>query len=550
MGNLGTGFGNQGGGGGGFAPEIIEVTKADFLSLVGADGLTFPATYKITDVDGFTGIFVNSTSANTFDTNAGGNLLAPDYVAGGINLGQMNPIDIPTVADGEKVIWADHYWLNNSGGSVVPTIVDDFTLDAPMAQLTKSVANGYDVIQVSLTIDGDLEISTIYNPLYASKFTIPSSISTVFEFTSYIYTPINQIFNSSDNIISTLNNYIPENKVVSVRNTFEDFGIVKNNAAALSGIIIEGSGNEVSGNKSTGKYGFNTIKLVNSSRFQNNETVSTGGEGASIGYVELFDNCEVIGNYLEGDGAVMWDIRTGESSRINNNSVVGTNSGWSDIDQMNNDYVENNTITGDNINIAILDMLGKSVFSNNTFTQNNFQAERFELLNSEISNCTVSSGVSSWESLWMTNSSITNATNIALKQLNLTGVDLNLTGFTTDIISETIENGKGWFTITHDFDANPLTSGTSVEYNLIPLSARILSINAIGLISGGVGAVLSMGLETDDNSLISDTVGNYSTGKSYSGFSAQATANRSLQLSASVNNITSGTITVKVEFMI
>ncbi len=529
---------------------IKSITKTYLLQTIQDNKLSYPATYNITDIPGFSSVIITTTGSNTISANASGLLLSPDYVASGVNLGQLNANDIQTVADGEKIIWADHYWVNLTGGSIVPTIVDDFTLDAPLIQVSKSVANGYLEVPVEVIISNTLEISVIYYPETASNFKFPSAISTIFGFPPYIYTPISQPYNSSDNVLSTLNNFIENNKVVNIRNSYEDYAVVKNNSALLSGILIEGGGNEITGNISSGKGGFNTIKLVNVSRLQNNETVGSGNDGASIGYVELFDNCEMIGNYLEGDGCVIWDVRTGESSKINNNSVVGNNSGWSDIDQMNNDYVENNTITGDGINIAILDMLGKSVFSNNTFTNPGFHGEAFEMLNSSITNCTISSGVTGWNSIWLTDSTITNATNITLRKLHFSNVYLDLTGFTTDIIGESIEGGKGWFTIEHDFTTSPLTSGSSVLYNLIPISARILNIKAIGLISGGAGATLTLGLETDDASLISDTLGNYSTGKSYSGFSGQATANRSLQLTAGVDNITSGTIKVYVEFIL
>jgi hypothetical protein len=82
--------------------------------------------------------------------------------------------------------------------------------------------------------------------------------------------------------------------------------------------------------------------------------------------------------------------------------------------------------------------------------------------------------------------------------------------------------------------------------------SRITSIQAIGnSLTGGGGATLAFGLETDAPNLIAaDTLTNVNSGKTYSGFSTAATANRSLVITAGVANVTGGTLTVKVEFIL
>jgi len=128
---------------------------------------------------------------------------------------------------------------------------------------------------------------------------------------------------------------------------------------------------------------------------------------------------------------------------------------------------------------------------------------------------------------------------------------INLTGWSRSVEGVSIVNGSGYFVIEHDFTALPLNNGSSVFYNLIPSGARITSIQAIGnSLTGGGGATLAFGLETDAPNLIAaDTLANINSGKTYSGFSAAATANRSLVITAGVANVTGGSVTVRVDFL-
>ena len=68
MGGIKDGNGLSGSNAAPFNPEIIEITQADFLTAVSGGALTFPATYKITDIQN--GLFVNTLSANRFSNEA------------------------------------------------------------------------------------------------------------------------------------------------------------------------------------------------------------------------------------------------------------------------------------------------------------------------------------------------------------------------------------------------------------------------------------------------------------------------------------------------
>jgi len=88
-------------------------------------------------------------------------------------------------------------------------------------------------------------------------------------------------------------------------------------------------------------------------------------------------------------------------------------------------------------------------------------------------------------------------------------------------------------------------------YNLIPSGARLTNCTIVpSSITGGGGATLRVGLETDDVSygLAATAVGSV-TNTVVNTVSNAATANRGLQLTAGVANITGGSVTVKVEFL-
>lgn len=119
--------------------------------------------------------------------------------------------------------------------------------------------------------------------------------------------------------------------------------------------------------------------------------------------------------------------------------------------------------------------------------------------------------------------------------------DLDIDGAVNEVFSV---NGSRFF-FTHNFSSSPLSAGSSVLYNYIPTGTRINSITASGTING---SEIKIGLETDDEGLINDVVGLLPI--SFNGVSNAATANRSLKIEAVGGDITTGTLTVKVEFIL
>jgi len=281
------------------------------------------------------------------------------------------------------------------------------------------------------------------------------------------------------------------------------------------------SGNVLSGTAATieGYYQTSLCRITNNVLSGN---PSTNGS-VTIAYGQQDDNCEIDGNILSGDGAQFFDNHQHEECKINDNTLSGDNTRISHVVQYKTDECNDNTISADNELIDIVFQDGNT---------------------NKLNNCTITAG-KSIRNIRMSNSEITNA-GVKLSEVNVQGIDLDLTGFTTDIISETYQSGDGWFTITHDFMASPLNSGSSVLYNLIPIGAILnnLSISATSL----NGSSIDIGVDTDNESAVSLPTALLNGINTNADVYVVATANRSLSITANGGNITAGSITIKAAF--
>jgi hypothetical protein len=130
--------------GGGGGSVVIEVTKSEFITLIGGDDLIFPATYKITDIEN--GLWLETLSANSYNPQGILSLLIPDYtVAPQLVMGQ-------SVTIGDKLSWGGQIWENTSGNN--PDYVSQTELEATDWDLVpKSLANDYVAIQLNAVYD-------------------------------------------------------------------------------------------------------------------------------------------------------------------------------------------------------------------------------------------------------------------------------------------------------------------------------------------------------------------------------------------------------------
>jgi hypothetical protein len=555
---------------------VITKTLAQFLALADASNLQFPATYKITDIQN--GLYIDTLSASTFSPSATLSFLAPDYTLHT----QYHHTD-GAIANNAIVTWGGFYWQNTSGGSATPNLTSEAILDntGGFTKITKSLANGYEAIILSVSVNDSLNI--IYaKDGYGNQVTTDSFQPTLIGFNPIDVFQWNEsrIFNNSvlvcnnklvyqqSAIYSNVGdfNYESTNKIASVsenllnnstlssiyanqsfvgskiyRNTLSGIttaikSIYQDSRCLVSGNVLSGigatiksihqdskclvSGNVLSGTAATieGYYQTSLCRITNNVLSGNPSTGSV-----TIAYGRQDDNCEIDGNTLSGDGAQFFDNHQHEECKINGNTLSGDNTRISHVVQYKTDECNDNTISADNELIDIVFQDGNT---------------------NKLNNCTITAG-KSIQNIRMSNSEITNSS-VKLSEVNVQGIDLDLTGFTTDIISETYQSGDGWFTITHDFMASPLNSGSSVLYNLIPIGAILnnLSISATSL----NGSSIDIGVDTDNESAVSLPTALLNGINTNADVYVVATANRSLSITANGGNITAGSITIKAAF--
>jgi len=159
----------SGNGSGSGLENYIEVDKAGFLALVAADALTFPALYKITDIEN--GLWVESLSANTFSAICTMFALLPNYRPDGDYKGQYHSA-LGAVADGEIYTWGEFNYLNESGGSLTPDLPNPNSFDSldRFTQLSKSTINYYTNCKLNVVVDDSLNITNVEHSLKLNSF--------------------------------------------------------------------------------------------------------------------------------------------------------------------------------------------------------------------------------------------------------------------------------------------------------------------------------------------------------------------------------------------
>jgi hypothetical protein len=452
---------------------------------------------------------------------------------------------------------------NTSGGSATPNLTSEAILDntGGFTKITKSVANGYAPILLNVmvteslfvfyandengnevTVNEVLNALIGFNPidvfqwndqrvfnnsvLVCNNKLIQANCAIFQNKGDFAYEATNKIASISQNLLTNstycaINNNLSYVGSKIYRNTLSGIGseirsIHQDSRCLVSGNVLSGAATTIEG-----YYQTRLCRITNNVLSGN---PSTNGS-VTIAYGQQDDDCEMDGNTLSGDGAQFFDNPQREACHINGNTLSGDNTRISHIVQYNNDECNDNTISANNESIGLVFQDGNT---------------------NKLNNCTITAG-NSIQNIRMSNSEITNAS-VKLSEINVQGIDLNLTGFTTDIVSETYQSGDGWFAIRHDFTASPLNSGSSVLYNLIPTGAILnsLSISATSL----NGSSIDIGMNTDNESAVSLPTSLLNGTTTKADVSVGATANRSLSIKANGGNITAGSITIKVEFTI
>jgi len=534
-------FIEQSGGGG----VVLEVTKAEFLALVADSDLSL-GTYKITDVEN--GLFIETLSANTYNEQGVLSLFIPDYsIAPQLVMGQ-------SVSIGDKYSWGGQIWENTTGNN--PPEVSQLELEsADWDLIPKSLVNDYVAIQLNVTWNGD--IFTFANQANTqNQYAISETYSTQLGGVSAIYG--NQwTDNISQNTNLTLNNKID--------------GTVQNNTVQVSGNIISVDGgvannfgdplSSINNNEVGALSGISNNELSNGSVYELNILTNGGsiiknfsvnaeiaeneinGSGSNIGYNFQHDASDIKRNIITGSDSFIQAVQQNNNSELNDNILTGDNVFITGFSQLCFDKFNGNSFIGNDINVIGVTMNGYGEVSGFDIQASNFHFWNIELTNAILKNFTYTS-VNIIKKIYLSGCTVENGADIWLEDFTCDH-DLDLTGFSVDIVSETIQSGKGWFTFTHNFGTSPLTAGSSELHNLIPTGARITNLTASGTLTG---TSIEIGLETDDEGLISEAVGLLPL--VWIGQSVAATANRSLKIKAVGGDITAGELKVKVEFVL
>lgn len=490
------GFGVVDGGAGGGGGTIVPVTTAELLALAG--NYDTSVTYKVTDIQ--QGLFIRAVTAELLNANATLEMYAPNYTT-------HAQYYSGSVANNEIVTWGGYYWQNTSGGSVTPDVPNEVEIDSDSGKFTrleKNDANGYELVLCYVVVN--------------------TSTLAILEFT--------------DNNGNFVNNRVISFFGLSYENTMINQPAIWGNEGWCITNCYTANNGRVTQNKSVSTPAIRRCNL--------DDKVISNNEGVGTMDTTYIENCSgIVGVHLHlsyyknisiTGGSTVDENELNNESYSENISITGNAnfvaSGYLD----SSSFDKNITITGDGNEFNTREFMGDSGLDGFTITANNFLLRNIRLENTAI----------------LSNFS-TSTDGRQIVDFHVSSKSIDLTGFDRDIIGERIQAGKGWFAITHDFATSPLTSGNSVYYNLLPTGCRLTSIQAIGAsLTGGAGARLAFGMETDAAGYIGATVlaTINSTGAAATGFSAAATGNRSLQIAASVADVTGGTVTVLVEFVV
>lgn len=442
--------------------------------------------YSITDISGFESVIVTGVSPNEIRPSGDGLLFIPDYTITGDNLGQMEWDNIPAIQPNEFVVWGGFYWKNETVSPITPTITDDTTLAGGLTKLTKSIANGYIKHPVDVLLDTSLNVISVSDG-FGNKVNVPQSSTTSLIALGLTYENFQWNYNTK---------WI--NNEAYIVNCYGTGAVFSNKNDSNAGYISQCS------------IGANCFL------FQNNFTASVPSfQPAYIKNVKLISNAYMYGNelhlsYFETIELTDWSI--GENHLTN-------------LSFIKNCILDANGSFG---------FIASSVFNSKSGFDGFTYTDKADINNSYLNNKTV----------------IENASDIQIQNFQ-SDKSLDLTGFTSDILSQTISAGKGFFTLNYDFGSDPITSGNAVIVNLIPNTAvcdkATLIVNSA---LSGTGN-LEIGVQTDDaDYVIASTAVGSVANTVVNTLSNAASANRSLRLAVSGGDITGGTITVKLEFVV
>lgn len=548
--------------------ELIEITSSALYLLI-VNSEVENATYNITDIEGFAGVYLEGKAPNIVSQSGYGVLNIPTYNISGVYKGQLLQADSVTI--GDKWTYGGRVWESTTGTNSTP--LNDWDLDPTDWDLMPYTDNGYTTKQFIVEYDINSGIVTLCKELPQNSkgsvsFTEYSNFTDAHgaEFMQQWGYPLND--NNSGIVINNkigVNSEVRGNTAKIDNNSLDggsiDFnlGLTGDNQVSLN--IIESNGFIGSNVLNVGSlYSDNTIKNE-ASLFNMNSSNSeiTGnyldGTDVRIAYGIQNDASEIKNNHFEGTNIVLEASLQNNNSKIIGNTCIGSGIVMGGLSQLKLDEVNNNEIYGTNIGFSIFTQKGNSQINNFKIGTvgvpvSYVYVEGIEQINSTLSG-TYTTDNKVCRNINMSNTSVINFTDIDITNCNFKDISLDLTGFTSDIDNVIIDGKSGSLNFSIDFAVTPLVAGSSFYFSLIPDNSYCTeAVLLVDGLSGLPGAELEIGIDTDDEDYIlaSTALGSVTNGK-VSLLSDITTANRAIKVTASVANITTGTITVNANFL-
>lgn len=272
-------------------------------------------------------------------------------------------------------------------------------------------------------------------------------------------------------------------------------------------VVLGGENNHVTGNTFTQPNKITSVVLGNNNRIQDNLWTGAAGsiQSPGIGYVNLWDNCQINGTRSTGNNNTIWDIHAKENCFLDTTIFDGDNNQIDLIQQSNFDSVNYSNFTGNNSFIRDISQFANSAVNNTTLVDDNY-IRRVMQIGSSINNTTFSSG-DGIKDVFQIASTISNCS-VSIDGLYMFGVNWDMTGASTPAPNTALFGGPvGIGTVTpssklHVAGAITLTdsSGTS------PIPVRVyLDANGVYVIDvnngGGTAAnfrILGLKAAIDD----------------------------------------------------
>jgi hypothetical protein len=261
-------------------------------------------------------------------------ILVPNYLA----FPDLDPVNPQSVNDGDIVIHGGFQWINDTGGVVVPTVVDEFTLTG-LTQMARTSANNYVPINAYVETAADIGepqmITRVRVPIINHLFEVPFNVqdnSYLDPFTTMIgfidfgnvslafdkgnKTPVGIISNNIGTMTEIHQAEIKLNGGQGKVDRISGFASFVGNV--IEGLVQEIKGGRYVGNEILGSSRLDRITANSNFLMEANQIIagSIDAISAIAGESEMKGN--VIDSEVGGIGSMVFN-----SARVNNNIITG-----------------------------------------------------------------------------------------------------------------------------------------------------------------------------------------------------------------------------------